>query len=101
MAVAEATSPTGTVLGALITFFFYGVMPLSIVMYVMGTPRRRRMRRAREDEEAAALASADGRGQPDEGGHAAGDAIAPEGEETGRVAGGAPASAADGRDPQG
>ena len=101
MAVAEATSSAGTVLGALITFVLYGVMPLSIVMYLLGTPQRRRLRRAREDEEAAALASADGRGQPDEGAHAAGDTVAPEGEEARRIAGSAPASAADRRDAQG
>jgi len=54
MAVAEATSPNGTVLGAVITFLLYGALPLSIVMYVLRTPHRRRMRRAREAEEAAA-----------------------------------------------
>lgn len=101
MAVAEATSSNGTVLGALITAVLYGVMPLSIVMYLLRTPQRRRLRRAREDEEAEALASANGRSQPDEGGHASGDAIAAEGEEAGRVAGSAPAPAAHGRDAQG
>jgi len=35
MAVAEATSSNGTVLGALITAVLYGVMPLSIVMYLL------------------------------------------------------------------
>jgi hypothetical protein len=52
MAVAEATSPQGTVLGALFTFVLYGALPLSIVMYVLRTPHRRRMRRAREEAEA-------------------------------------------------
>jgi hypothetical protein len=37
MAIAEAMSPVGSVLGALITFLFYGVVPLSIVLYVGGT----------------------------------------------------------------
>ena len=71
MAVAEATNSNGTVLGALITFVFYGVFPLALVMYLMGTPARRRARRARE------AASVD----PDAGGHAAtpaqGDTVAP------------------------
>ncbi len=44
MAVAEATHSQGTVLGALITFLLYGVLPLALVMYVMGTPMRRRRR---------------------------------------------------------
>jgi mannose/fructose/N-acetylgalactosamine-specific phosphotransferase system component IID len=52
MAVAEATSPQGTVLGAIFTFLLYGALPLSIVMYLLRTPHRRRMRRAREEEEA-------------------------------------------------
>ncbi|OWQ43829.1 hypothetical protein CDL60_27950 [Roseateles noduli] len=48
MAIVEAFSSQGTVLGALITFVFYGVVPLSIVMYLMGTPRRRAARRKAE-----------------------------------------------------
>jgi mannose/fructose/N-acetylgalactosamine-specific phosphotransferase system component IID len=44
MAIAEATHSQGTVLGAIITFVLYGVLPLSLVMYVMGTPLRRRRR---------------------------------------------------------
>ena len=74
MAVVEATSSNGTVLGAVFTFLLYGALPLSIVIYVMATPQRRRRRRAREAEEAAAAGSA----QPDGGDHPAGDAVAPE-----------------------
>ena len=74
MAVAEATSSNGTVLGAVFTFLLYGALPLLIVIYVMATPQRRRRRRAREAEEAAAAGSA----QPDGGDHPAGDAVAPE-----------------------
>ena len=48
MAVVEAFSSQGSVLGALITFVFYGVVPLSIVMYLMGTPGRRAARRKAE-----------------------------------------------------
>ena len=49
MAVAEATAPNGTVLGAIFTFLLYGVLPLSIVLYMLGTPSRRRMRMAQEN----------------------------------------------------
>lgn len=48
MAVAEAASPTGSILGALVTFTLYGLLPLSIVIYIMGTPARNRKRHARE-----------------------------------------------------
>ena len=70
MSVAEATAVNGTLLGAVITFVLYGARPLSIVLYLMGTPGRRRALKARE----AASAAAD----PDGGGHAAGDPVAPE-----------------------
>ncbi|CAN5248945.1 hypothetical protein BH11PSE10_BH11PSE10_02420 [soil metagenome] len=55
MALVEATSTEGTVLGAFFTLLLYGVLPLSIVMYVLGTPMRRSARRKRE-----ALEQADG-----------------------------------------
>lgn len=54
MAVAEASSPIGTVLGAVITFLLYGVLPITLVVYVMGTPARKRANRAREAAELAA-----------------------------------------------
>ncbi|MEO7938459.1 MAG: hypothetical protein ABIR55_07540 [Burkholderiaceae bacterium] len=60
MAVAEATSTQGTLLGAIITFVLYGVAPVSLVMYLLLTPARRRARRRRE---AASI-------EPDAGGHA-------------------------------
>jgi len=53
MALVEATSTEGTVLGAFFTLLFYGVLPLSIVMYVLGTPMRRTARKRREDLEQA------------------------------------------------
>ncbi|MDE2000084.1 MAG: hypothetical protein KGI52_14290, partial [Burkholderiales bacterium] len=46
MSVAEATAPNGTVLGACITFVFYGVLPAALVMYLISTPARRRARAA-------------------------------------------------------
>lgn len=68
MSVAEATHSNGTVLGGIITFVLYGLLPLSIVIYIFGTPARRRAIHAREmaeRTEAAALAT------PDAGGHTA------------------------------
>ncbi|MFM8345590.1 MAG: hypothetical protein ACKOB5_13970, partial [Betaproteobacteria bacterium] len=44
MSIVEALSPQGTVLGALFTFALYGALPLGIVMYILGTPMRRRAR---------------------------------------------------------
>ena len=60
MAVAEAMSPVGTVLGAVITFILYGVLPMMIVAYILGTPARRRARQAAAADAAseAALFSA-------------------------------------------
>lgn len=76
MAVGEATATNGTVVGALLTFVLYGALPVSLALYLLGTPARRRLRRERE---AAANASA----EPDSGGEAAGRAaVAPVREET-------------------
>jgi len=77
MAVAEATSTTGSVLGALITLVLYGLLPLSIVVYILGTPGRRRKIHAREMQERAAAAqamTAPSSAEPDAGGHAPGAA---------------------------
>jgi len=60
MAVAEAFSPQGSVLGAMVTFVLYGLVPLSIVMYLMGTPQRRARRRRAEAAEAAEAAEVAG-----------------------------------------
>ena len=54
MTVAEALSPQGTVLGALFTFVLYGCLPLAVVLYLLGTPARRRARRAAEQAQAGA-----------------------------------------------
>ena len=59
-AVAEAVSSTGTVLGAIITFLLYGLLPLGIVVYIIGTPGRKRAlhQRALAEREAAATTAA-------------------------------------------
>jgi len=76
MALAEALSTQGTVLGAVVTFVLYGLLPLSLVLYVMGTPGRRRARLAAEAQADPASS------QPDGSGQAAGAAVAPERKET-------------------
>lgn len=76
MTVAEATSTQGTLLGAFFTFVLYGLLPLSIVMYLLGTPSRWRARKAAEVAERRVVAepSADGHGSSE----AAGALVAPE-----------------------
>jgi mannose/fructose/N-acetylgalactosamine-specific phosphotransferase system component IID len=78
MAVAEATSTQGTVIGAIFTFLLYGLGPVSLVMYLLGTPARRRARRAVERQEEARLAETAASPEPDQGGHAPGAPVAPE-----------------------
>ena len=58
MAVAEAGNSNGTVLGAVITFLLYGVLPVSLLMYVMATPGRKRARAERERLAAATATEA-------------------------------------------
>lgn len=72
MAVAEATSPIGSVLGAFFTFTLYGLLPMAIVGYVMGTPSRRKARQAAEQRALEPLIAA-----PNTSSEASGDTIAP------------------------
>lgn len=75
MAVAEATHPAGTVLGAVITFVLYGVGPVALVVYLLGHPGRRRVRLAREKAEAEAAVAASA--EPDAGGQPPADPVPP------------------------
>ncbi len=87
MAVAEASNTTGTVLGAIVTFVLYGLLPIVLVIYLMRTPQRRKERKAIEAAEDEARRAATAQPEPaisnppDAGGHAPGaaesDAIAP------------------------
>ena len=70
MSVAEATNSNGTVLGAIVTFFLYGVGPAGLLAYLMGTPARKRAIKKREAEELALARAADPLAQPDTGSHA-------------------------------
>ena len=75
MAVAEATSINGSILGAIVTLLLYGVGPVSLVVYLMLEPARKRRRkelRLAELQAAAATASR----PPDGRGKAAADAVA-------------------------
>lgn len=80
VAVAEAMSPAGTAVGVAFTVIGWGVLPLSVVLYILSTPARRRARQAAQAAaEAQAAASGPTSGpQPDAGSHAAGDPVAPE-----------------------
>ncbi len=80
MAVAEATNSNGTVLGAIVTFVLYGLVPVGLILYFMGAPGRKRKIRARESAELheaqqAALL------QPDAGGQAPADPVPTVGKE--------------------
>jgi hypothetical protein len=77
MSVAEALAPSGSVLGALITLVFYGILPLALVLYLMATPARRKALRAREQAQISGASGA----KPDSGSHSAGDAVATKREE--------------------
>lgn len=79
MAVAEAAGPTGSILGAVVTFALYGLLPLSILIYIMGTPARKRKRHARELAERQqwlAQQQAEAAGEPAAGEPVAGTPVA-------------------------
>ena len=76
VAVAEAMSPAGTAVGVAFTVIGWGVLPLSVVLYILSTPARRRARCAAQALADAAEPSSGP--DPDAGRHAPGDAIAPE-----------------------
>jgi hypothetical protein len=82
MAVAEATSPIGTLLGAAVTFVLYGMLPVGLILYFMGSPARRRANRQAEQTQDGAGAvpptTAGDSSQGDGSGHAATDAVATE-----------------------
>ena len=50
MSVAEATNTNGSVLGGIVTFILYGILPTAIIIYIMRTPHRKRVRLALEKE---------------------------------------------------
>jgi hypothetical protein len=78
MSVAEATNSNGTVLGAVITFVLYGVLPAALVAYLMSAPARNRAIKKRNADELArhvasqtqAAAPNEPSNSPDSGSHA-------------------------------
>jgi uncharacterized protein (DUF2062 family) len=48
--IMAATEPS--VVGAVLTFATYGLFPLGVFLWLVGTPQRRRLARRRADEEA-------------------------------------------------
>ena len=74
MALAEGTATGGSWLGATFTLALYGLLPLAIALYLLGTPSRRAARRRAEVLAAGPL-------EPDGGSHAPGDAVAAKREE--------------------
>lgn len=94
MGIAEANHSNGTILGGLLTFVLYGLGPVALVLYLMGSPARRRSIKAREAAELAAYQAQQeltanseaaqvpplGLTQPDADSHATRDAATPIGE---------------------
>ena len=52
MAVVEAASPQGSLMGAFFTLLLYGVVPVVLLMFITGTPARRRLRHRQEQAQA-------------------------------------------------
>jgi hypothetical protein len=64
MALAEGANPQGTWLGATITFLLYGLAPLSLVLYLMGAPARRRAILAAERAQVQTCGASPAEGAP-------------------------------------
>jgi len=89
MSMAEATNTNGTVLGACITFVLYGVMPVGIMVYIMGTPSRKRRIREQEARDREAYLARSGHSpsgvvplEPDTSSHTPADPVTPVRKET-------------------
>lgn len=90
MSIAEATNSNGTILGALVTFFLYGVGPVALVVYLMGAPARSKaikQRQAQADAQYLASERPDADASPDTA------SVPPDGH--GHAPGGVPAVATD------
>ena len=51
-----------SVIAGVMTFLLYGVLPLSVVVYLLNTPARRARRKAAEAQKEAAAATEDAEG---------------------------------------
>ncbi len=47
-----------SIIAGVMTFVLYGILPLSIILYIMGTPQRKRNRAAAEEQARQAAAEA-------------------------------------------
>ena len=74
MSVAEANNTNGTLLGAIVTFILYGILPTALLVYLMGTPQRNKARKAREAAWGPEKSPPSGSLEPDTSGHTAGTA---------------------------
>lgn len=56
-----------SIIAGLMTFALYGILPLTIILYIMGSPQRKRQRHARELQARAepVASNADDIGMPD------------------------------------
>ena len=72
MSLAEAFSTQGTVLGAIVTFLLYGLLPMSLVVYLGGTPLRRKEIRRKQLQDATPGEAAASSVKPDASGHSTG-----------------------------
>jgi len=60
MSVAEAANTNGTVLGGIVTFILYGILPTAIIIYIMDAPRRKRVKLTLEREASELATSQNG-----------------------------------------
>jgi hypothetical protein len=74
MAVAEASSPLGSVVGGVMTFLFYGVGPVALLLYILGTPARKKLSRLRQAQMRTDAPASD---PPDTGSQPTADTVAP------------------------
>lgn len=81
MAIVEASSPQGSIVGALVTFVLYGLLPMAILVYILGTPQRKRQLKAQReaqqcayDQSQAALDEVTAAVSPDASSHTPGGA---------------------------
>ena len=73
MAVADAMHSNGGILSGIVTLFLYGFVPVGIVVYLMGTPLRRKQRQQQAEAQTPPDSASDA---PDASGHAPGAAQA-------------------------
>ena len=74
MSVAEANNTNGTVLGAIVTFILYGILPTALIVYLMGAPQGNKWRKTKKTAWAQGQRAGSIPVQPDASSHATGGA---------------------------